>query len=263
MERQQSSREIDAGYDNSARQGADPVIELHEIYRRLDALVARLTERSGGVASSSRAEIEPDMDVYENDREFLIQAAVPGVPPDKIRIEVTPHTLTLSAETMQSRSGDSDIPVGTKRHRRSVQAEHERYHFVYTLHAAVMPEASRAIFRHGIVDIHLRKAHTAPISVSVPVLLHEDMLDQISLGLDNALSCDALVITAREGSPRQKLGAAYVPNAGEDHIAKAQSTGERPAPGRAVTPSVDRLRTPENTEADTLHSSASEMGRKQ
>jgi HSP20 family protein len=264
MERHNSGREID-GQRNSAPENAealDPLVELHELQRRLDALVARLMGRSGVVARLPRAEVEPEMDIFENDDEFLIEAAVPGVPADKIHIDVTSHTITLSAETLHSRTGDSDRSSAVKRHRRSRYSDHERYYCVYTLDAAIIPGAVRAFFRHGIVDIRLPKVHTAPLSVSVPILLQGNTPHHIPTRLENVLSVEAVVITAREGSPGQKLGAAYVSNAGEDHTAKAQSTGERPSPARAAAPLADRLRTAENVGADTLQPTAGDLGQK-
>jgi hypothetical protein len=44
----------------------------------------------------------------------------------------------------------------------------------------------------------------------------------------------AVVYSAHEGSPGQKLGAAYVPTAGEDHTTKAHSIGELAPPAAPV-----------------------------
>src|SRR5207248_705247 len=113
------------------------------------------------------------------------------------------------------------------RHRRSRRSEHDRYHFVYTLYSAIMPEAARASFRHGIVEIHLPKARMAPMPIVVSLDLHDD--SSLPLGHAESVSihgAGAVVFSAHEGSPGQKLGAAYVPNAGEDHTTKARSIGE-------------------------------------
>ena len=215
----------------------DPLVQFQELRRRIAAMEALLTQRAAVESvATPNLPFEPDLDVYENDREFLIQAAVPGAEPQHIHIETTAHTVTLTAELGGSPKGDEphDTIPASKRHRRSRHAGHDRYHFVYTLHAAIVPHTVRAAFRNGIVEIHLVKAQGAPAAVAVPVTLGTDAVNGRPLGFAAAAvrSTGPEVAIAREGSPGQKLGAAYAATAGEDHASKAQSVGDRVAPGR-------------------------------
>ena len=124
---------------------------------------------------------------------------------------------------------------------------------MYTLHSAVLPESVRAVFRHGIVEIHLPKVRTQQMFVTVPVVLHDDAsalneLPSRLVGLPTPAT-EIVVVSAHEGSPRHKLGAAYAPNAGEDHAAKAQSVGESRVPGRATTTLPARQMDPDNAQS--------------
>ena len=222
----------------------DAIREVEELRRRLDVLGSLLAPGLGALERPAiPAHLEPDLDVYENDYEFLIQAAIPGAAPEEIQIEATAHTITLTAETMRARQPNPPADAaGAKRHRRSRHADHDRFHFVYTLHALIVPAAVRAVFRNGIVEIHLPKAAPAAQAVAVPVALAEGGMAH-GRGTDGLgprpITAVARVIS--EGNPAYKLGHAYTSNAGEDHTAKAQSIGEQMAPGRAAVRS-DRAR---------------------
>lgn len=232
-----------------ARETVDPQAEITDLRRRLDALMVRLAAQSAAIfGGANAAVVEPEMDVYENDQAFLIRAAVPGASPEAIRVEAMPHTVTLSAETPARRSLETSggAHSNVTRHRRSRHADLDRYHFVYVLQAPIVPELARAAFRHGIVEIHLPKASLASPAVTVPISFQDDYsLGQTLTTPAAAPSSHVLVVSAREGSPGQKLGASYVPSPGEDHTAKAQSIGEQPVPGRPAPSPSDRLRTAE------------------
>lgn len=245
---------------------SDPVVELHDLHRRLDTLAARLMWlASGHNGEPPPADVEPEMDIYENDREFLIHAAMPGAAPQNIRVDATAHTLTLSAETPPVRPDTGDAASGTKRHRRSRYSEHERYHCVYTLHTAIHPDAVRATFRHGIVEIHLPKAQVSSNAVSVPVILHEEGAAGRPSQPDSApiAMTQVVVVTEREGNPSRKLGAAYAPNAGEDHATKAQSIGEQPAQGRSSASAANLSRHDEHAAVEKVHTRTSHGRAKQ
>ncbi len=238
-----------------------PSAPIEELRRRINALEERLSRRPAAEPDAvPEQQFEPDLDVYENDREFLIHAAVPGAEPEQIRIEATSHTVTLAADIAgapQDTAAHSAWQNG-KRHRRSRHAGHDHYHLVYTFHVAIRPERARAAFRNGIVEIHLEKALGAPESVAVPVLLSGDLLSgrpPVEAVVRRGIS--PMAVHTREGSPGQKMGAAYAANAGEDHTSKAQSVGEQGESGRTVGMS-DRLRTSESGGAEDTPSNPAE-----
>ncbi len=253
MERRNTGETSVAGYapaqetaapEAHADAGANP--DLADLQRRIEVLEELLAGRSPDERPARpQLQFEPDLDVFENDREFLIHAAVPGAEPGHIHVEATPHTVTLTADIV--RSPDREAPDGAsptgRRHRRSRHADHDRYHVVYTLHSEVLPDAARATVRNGIVEIHLVKAQSAQAFVPVPVSLFDDSHGSASRSdAAGRRSADSAAPSAREGSPRHKMGAAYASNPGEDHTSKAVSVGEQIAPGR-MPARADQVRT--------------------
>lgn len=213
--------------------------DLDDLHQRVAVLAARLSETIASESESAdRPGVEPEMDIYENEQEFLIHAALPGVSPHAIRIETTAHTVTLFAE---SPFVQQPAPIAEasppKRHRRSRYAGQERYHFVYTLYTAISPEAAGAQFRHGMVEIHLPKVRSIPRAVNIPLRMAEEGMHSHAVTSSTQISppyelpsVSPLPVHPREGNPSNKMGMAYVPSAGEDHTAKAQSIGESSQP---------------------------------
>jgi HSP20 family molecular chaperone IbpA len=224
--------------------------DLEDLYQRMAVIAARLSETIASESESAdHSGVEPEMDIYENEQEFLIHAALPGVSPHAIRIETTAHTVTLSAESpIVPPSAPNAEGASPKRHRRSRYAGQERYHFVYTLYAAISPEAARAQFRHGMVEIRLPKVHSVLRAVSIPLRMAEEGTHSHAVASVAQISppyelpaVSPLPVHQREGNPTNKMGMAYVPSAGEDHTAKAQSVGEASLPRMHRSTSPPRI----------------------
>jgi len=82
-----------------------PFHEMEEMHRRMDDLFSQVfgvtlpdlaAPRWGGPANTDS---EPDVDIYENDNEFIIHAFLPGVDQNDIDIQATETTISLVAET--------------------------------------------------------------------------------------------------------------------------------------------------------------------
>ncbi|HZT40945.1 MAG TPA: Hsp20/alpha crystallin family protein [Chthonomonadaceae bacterium] len=90
-------------YGFGAMGGWDPWSEMEEMQRRMDDLFSNFfgtpafSMPSGfGMAG---LEAEPDVDVMENDKEYTIRAALPGIEPQDIHVEATENSITLWAES--------------------------------------------------------------------------------------------------------------------------------------------------------------------
>jgi HSP20 family molecular chaperone IbpA len=96
---------------------------------------------AGGELEGTRTtrEIAPLVDVYENDKELLIVADVPGVEKDGLSVELDPPELRL-----EGRRGDS-----------------ERYVRAFRVSEAIDPEGISADLSNGVLEIHLRKSQAA------------------------------------------------------------------------------------------------------
>lgn len=83
----------------------DPFREMEEMHRRMDDLFSQAFGISLPDISMPRAmnaggsDTEPDVDIYENNNEFIIHAFLPGVNQEDIQVHATDSTITLFAET--------------------------------------------------------------------------------------------------------------------------------------------------------------------
>jgi len=235
----------------------DPWREMEEMRRRMDALFGRvfgfgmpdLWERGGqGVGQQLSRVAEPDVDIYENDGEYIIHAALPGVDPQDIHLEATEDSVTLTAETRsgfeepgqgqeggtQTTQQQSGQATGTQtgqaqpqrpatQHRQSRYSSVSRFQFAYTLPAEIDPNAVRANFRNGRLELHLPKRQPASNrTVSIPV--QSGGATQPAGSISGQTGTPS---TAHEGAPSRKMGTAYTPSASEDHTAQAAAAGER------------------------------------
>src|ERR1051326_1082357 len=104
--------------DGNRFQFGNPWRDMEEMQRRMDALFSRVFgiglpdigwERRGWEGNQQSA--EPDVDVFENNDEYVIHAALPGVNPDDIQVQATNTSIMVTArsrspfETQEGQSG--------------------------------------------------------------------------------------------------------------------------------------------------------------
>jgi HSP20 family molecular chaperone IbpA len=95
----------------------NPLYEMQEQMRRMDALFNRVfgfesfppALRNEFQQMQRLQEAEPDVDIYESDREYILHAALPGIEPQDIQIEATEDSIVFSA---QRRSPFDTVPQG-------------------------------------------------------------------------------------------------------------------------------------------------------
>ena len=190
MRRQQSSSPRPYGGQDVMRW--EPFREMEEMHRRMDDLFSQAfgisfpTMNMPRGISSEGADTEPDVDIYENDSEFIIHAFLPGVNQDDIQVHATDSSISLSAETRspfenqdqqpdcgpQATGNTGDGQQGTAKasqdqnaphtqHRQSRYSRYNRYQFAYTLPEEIKPNEVKAQFRNGRLELHLPKMHRA------------------------------------------------------------------------------------------------------
>ena len=135
----------------------DPFREAAAVHDELSRLMNGLFEGNG------RAEQTwvPTLDAWETDTELVYAFDLPGVPQEKISIEVEDGTLTVSAER-----------------ERSEEISHERYHrferrFGSFARAVGLPQgvtedAIKASYANGVLEIHVPKpAQVKPRKIEI------------------------------------------------------------------------------------------------
>jgi HSP20 family protein len=124
----------------------DPFREAAAVQNEVSRLMNGLFEGNG---RATQAWV-PTLDVWERDDELVYAFDLPGVPQDKLSVEIEDGTLTVSAEREQS-----------------TEVSQERYHrferrfgtFTRTvgLPQGITEDAIKASYKDGVLEIHVPK----------------------------------------------------------------------------------------------------------
>jgi HSP20 family protein len=116
-------------------------------------------------ASSSpreEAALWPPVDVIEDATGITLYADLPGVPRDKLALQVEGDTLTIEAEL------GLDVPAGLASTHAEVQLA--RYRRVFTLSKELDADKVSAELQHGVLRLRIPKAeHAQPRRVQIQV----------------------------------------------------------------------------------------------
>jgi len=164
----------------------DPWQEMQEMQRRVDHLFSRVFGQEFPAFSAPFGQMmnqmsemgvaEPDIDFSENENEYSIRAALPGISPNDIEVQATEDSIRLTAQTRstspeteaqgsgggdgkQTASGSTGARQGqTTQHRQSQFSRIDRFEFAYTLPDEIKPNEVNANFRNGVLELRLPKA---------------------------------------------------------------------------------------------------------
>ena len=136
----------------------EPVREmmtLREAMDRLfdDAFTRPFTlTRDGGSTWSS-----PPIDMYQTANEVVVKAALPGIKPDEVQINVTGDVLTLRGETKHEEERTSS-PQGKDRSWHIREQRWGEFERSIRLPTGVISDKAKADFEDGILTITLPKS---------------------------------------------------------------------------------------------------------
>lgn len=128
----------------------DPFRELVGMRQSMDRLL------DGGFVRPSRPMIDwaewaqPSLDMYQTPKEVVVKAALPGVDPDDVEIEISGNTLTIKGETKKEESKDEDDYLCRECHYGS-------YYRSITLPQAVNSDKAEAAFEDGVLTLTVPK----------------------------------------------------------------------------------------------------------
>jgi len=112
--------------------------------------------------STQEATLMPPVDVIEDANGITLFADLPGVPKDKLHLQVETDTLTIEGEV------GLDIPEGMEATHAEVALP--RYRRVFTLSKELDPEKVSAEFTHGVLKLRIPKAeHAQPRRIQVRI----------------------------------------------------------------------------------------------
>ncbi len=104
----------------------------------------------------------PPVDVIEDASGITLYADLPGVPKDKLSLQVESDTLTIEGEVAL------DVPQGMEASH--VEVGLPRYRRVFTLSKELDPAKTQAKFEQGVLSLRIPKAeHAQPRRIEVQV----------------------------------------------------------------------------------------------
>ena len=128
-----------------------PFGELLSLRQAMDRLFEDSFIRPGALADSTNT---LPLDVYSTDDAIVVEAALPGVRPEDVEIQVLGDTLTISANNTTERSTDED-GYSYREIRRG------QFSRSLTLPGGLNADQASASFEHGMLRLAIPKAEEA------------------------------------------------------------------------------------------------------
>lgn len=145
----------------------DPFRELEELQERLGSVFGtRLPLIKYGGEESERLGLTtwaPRVDITEDDKEYIVEAELPGMKKDEVKVTIENGVLSISGERKAEKE-----EKGKKYHR--VERSYGSFTRSFTLPDTSSADKISADFKDGMLKIHVpksEKAQTKPIEVKV------------------------------------------------------------------------------------------------
>jgi len=128
-----------------------PLSEMVTLRDAMDRLFDEAFTRPLSAGDGGRYHMAPSIDMFETDNEVVVKAALPGLKPDEVDINVTGDTLTIKGETKESTEGKE----------KAWHIREQRYGMFerrMSLPTAVVSDKAKAEFENGVLTVTLPKA---------------------------------------------------------------------------------------------------------
>ena len=143
----------------------DPFKDVEELQNRLSSIFGQSPTRRSGTESEVLpvAKWAPVVDVAESDHEYVIQAELPAVNREDVKVSVEDGVLTLSGERKFEKEEKNK-----KYHR--IERAYGSFIRTFSIPSDVDPDKVRAEFKEGVLTVRLEKdERSKPRSVEVKV----------------------------------------------------------------------------------------------
>ena len=143
----------------------NPAKEMEQFHNRLASLWNWEPLRvNGGLEEAlTVAEWSPRVDIVEDEKEFVVQAELPEMKREDVKVTVADGVLTISGERQQEKEEKNK-----KYHR--IEREYGSFVRSFTLPAGASGDKVSADFKDGLLKVHLPKdAKAAAKSVEIKV----------------------------------------------------------------------------------------------
>lgn len=138
-------------FQTSAISAMDPFREIENIERRLESLIERAPLRFGREAGLSSLSWAPQVDIFEDEKEFTLKADLPDVVRSEIKVTFKDGILEISGERKSEKE-----ETGRRFHR----AERFYGSFLrsFSLPSGAEGEKAKADFHHGVLVVRVPKS---------------------------------------------------------------------------------------------------------
>ena len=141
----------------------NPFRELDEVQNRLTSLFGGRLNKTNGNGGLELADWSPEVDIIEDEKEYLVKADLPEMKKEEIKVQVEDGVLSISGERKTEKE-----EKGKKFHR--MERSYGRFERSFTLPDDADGGKVSAEFKEGILKVHLPKNVTAkPTPVDVKV----------------------------------------------------------------------------------------------
>ena len=142
----------------------NPFREMDQMQKRMSSLWnwEPFRPANGQEETLTVAEWTPNVDIVEDEKEFLIKAELPEMKREDVKVTVDDNVLTLSGERRQEKEEK------TKRYHR-IECEYGSFARSFTLPPGTQGDKVAAEFKDGVLRVHLPKDTKATASKSVEI----------------------------------------------------------------------------------------------
>lgn len=141
----------------------DPFRELEEMSDRLNRMVARPVTKTSGKEALTVADWIPTVDISETAGEYVIQAELPEVKKDDVKVTLEEGVLTIQGQRRQEKDEKT-----TKYHR--IERSYGTFFRSFSLPDQVNESGVKAEFKDGVLNLHIPKSEKAkPRAIEVKV----------------------------------------------------------------------------------------------
>lgn len=141
----------------------DPFRELEEMSDRLNRMVSRPATKANGKEALTVADWMPTVDICETAGEYVIQAELPEVKKDDVKVTLEEGVLTIQGQRRQEKDEKT-----TKYHR--IERSYGTFVRSFSLPDQVNESGVKAEFKDGVLNLHIPKSEKAtPRAIEVKV----------------------------------------------------------------------------------------------
>lgn len=139
----------------------EPLTEFEQMRRQMERTIGQLWGRAGEYKSG----FVPTVEVFETDRDVIVNAELSGIDPKDVSVEVTAESVILTGEMKRHEEIQDDRYFRTER-------EYGAFTRVIALPHAINEAQASAAFKHGLLTVRAPLAQPAPRTTPRKVAIH-------------------------------------------------------------------------------------------